>query len=245
MAQELTTISTPDGRCPAHVLTPEGKGSWPAVIFFMDGLGIRPALIAMAQRLADAGYLVLLPDMYYRFGPYAPLVPREIFKGDIRAAIGPMLATTDNTKAAEDAGAFLAWLDTRADVAPCGVGVVGFCMGGGMALTVAGSYPERILAAASFHGGRLATDEPTSPHLLAPRIKAELYIAGADKDDSYPPEMAERLGKALSEAGVRYRAEIYAGAAHGWMKTDFPVYDEAAAERGWRELLALFARTLR
>ena len=101
-----------------------------------------------------------------------------------------------------------------------------------------------MAAAASFHGGRLATDEPESPHLLAPQIKAELLIAGADNDASYPPEMAERLVAALTEAGVRFHAEIYAGAAHGWMKKDFPVYDEAAAERGWAEMLALFARNL-
>ena len=245
MAREQTIIRTTDGQCPASVLTPEGAGPWSAAIFFMDGFGIRPALVAMAQRLANAGYLVLLPDMFYRFGPYAPLVPRDIFGGDFRGVIGPMMATTDNHKAAQDAGAYLAWLGARSDVARSRVGVVGFCMGGGMALTVAGTYPDRIAAAASFHGGRLATDEPTSPHRLAPSMKGEVYVAGADNDHGYPPEQAERLEQALSEAGVRHHAEIYSGAAHGWMKPDFPVYNEAAAERGWRELLALFARNLR
>jgi carboxymethylenebutenolidase len=244
MTHEQTTISTSAGNCPAHVFTPAGAGPWPAIIFFMDGLGIRPTLIDMAQRLADAGYVVLLPDMYYRFGPYAPLVPREIFQGDVRAAIGPMIATTGNLPAAEDTRAFLAWLDSRADVAGPKIGVVGFCMGGGIALTVAGTYPDSVAAAASFHGGQLATDEPASPHLLAPQMQAEIYVAGADNDHSYPPEMEVRLKQALTAAGVRHHAEIYAGAAHGWMKPDFPVYDEAAAERGWREMLALFARNL-
>ncbi|HEY0270354.1 MAG TPA: dienelactone hydrolase family protein [Sphingomonas sp.] len=244
MAHEEISIRTPDGDCPVQVLTPAGAGPWPAVIFYMDALAIRPALTGMAQRLADAGYIVLLPDLFYRFGRYAPLDPKAVFAGDFRAIVGPMMATTDSRKAAEDTAAFLAYLDGRDDVAGGKIGTVGFCMGGGMALTVAGLYPERVAAAASFHGGNLATDAPASPHLLAPKITAEVYVAGADKDHSYPPEMAERLDKALTEAGVTHRCEIYPGAAHGWMKTDFPVHDEAAAERGWKELLALFARTL-
>jgi carboxymethylenebutenolidase len=114
-----------------------------------------------------------------------------------------------------------------------------------MAITAAGTYPDRIAAAISFHGGRLATDDAASPHLLAPKIRAELYIAVADNDRSCPPEMVERFTKALDDAGVRYRCETYRGASHGWMKPDFPVYDEATAERGWSEMLALFGRALR
>ena len=246
MGHEQVAIRTKDGECPTHVFTPDGEGAWPAVILYMDAGGIRPTLFDMASRLAGSGYVVLVPDLFYRFGPYGPLVPKELFKnGDFRAVIGPMMATTDNHKAAEDSEALLAYLDTRSDVAGRKIGTVGFCMGGGMALTVAGTFPDRVAAAASFHGGNLATDAPTSPHLLAPRIAAEVYVAGADQDASYPLEMAERLEAALTDAGVRYRAEIYAGAAHGWMKPDFPVYDEAAAERGWREMLALFERNLR
>ncbi len=245
MADEQVSIHTKDGDCPVQVLTPSsGAGPWPAAIFYMDALAIRPTLAAMGQRLADAGYVVLLPDMFYRFGPYAPMDPKAVFAGDFRATIGPMMGTTNAQKAAEDTEAFLAYLDTRADVKGPKIGVVGFCMGGGMALTVAGTFPDRVAAAASFHGGNLATDAETSPHLLAPKIKAEVYVAGADNDNSYPPEMAERLEKALTEAGVKHHAEIYPGAAHGWMKPDFPVYDEAAAERGWTELLALFGRNL-
>ena len=245
MAHEQVTIRTRDGECPTHVLTPDGAGPWPAVIFYMDGLAIRPTLIEMAARLAGYGYVVLLPDMFYRFGPYAPLVPKEVFQADFRAVVGPMMATTDNHKAADDTAAFIAWLDTRADVAGAKIGTVGFCMGGGMALTAAGTYPDRVAAAASFHGGRLATDLPVSPHLLAPKIRGEVYVAGADNDATYPIDMAERFERALGDAGVRHVCEIYPGAAHGWMKPDFPVYDEAAAERGWREMLALFERNLK
>ena len=244
MAHEQLTIRTDDGDCPCQLFTPStGEGPWPAVIMYMDAGGIRPAISEMSQRLADAGYVVLLPDLYYRYGPYDPFVPKEVFAGDFRKVLGPLMATTDNLKAAADTNAFLSYLDQRDDVAGFKAGAVGFCMGGGMAIAAAGTWPDRFAAVASFHGGRLATDEPTSPHLLAPRIEAELYIAAAEHDASYPPEMATRFEAALDNAGVRYRADIYP-AAHGWMKPDFPVYNHDQAERGWREMLDLFGRTL-
>ena len=244
MPTEHVTIRTRDGDCRSHVVTPDGAGPWPAVILYMDAGGIRPALLDMASQLAAAGAVVLLPDLFYRYGPYGPFVPKEVFKGDFRAVLGPLMATTGNDKAAADTEAFLAYLDMRGDVAGRGIGAVGFCMGGGMALASAGTYPERFAAAASFHGGNLATDAPTSPHLLAPRLKAEIYIAAAENDGSYPPAMAERLERSLTEAGVRFTAEAYP-AAHGWMMPDFPVYDPVAAERGWSAMLELFRRTLR
>jgi carboxymethylenebutenolidase len=243
---EQLSIRTRDGECPVRVFTPQGSGRWPAAIFFMDGLGIRPTLLDMAQRLADGGYVVLLPDMFYRAGPYGPFEPEKLFAaGNLREALAPYFASTDNRRAAEDTQAFLAYLDTRADVAGSKIGVTGYCMGGGIALTVAGTYPDRIAAAASFHGGNLATDSELSPHLLAPRMKGRIYVAGADKDDSYPPDMAERLEKALSDVGVDHRCEIYPGALHGWTMADFPIYDAPAAERHWRALLDLFGTTLR
>jgi carboxymethylenebutenolidase len=244
MTQEQVSIQAKDGPCTAQVFTPDGAGPWPAVIFYSDAFGIRPAMVEMAGHLASAGYVVLLPDLFYRFGPYGPLVPKEVLAGDFRAIIGPMMGTTDNHKAADDTAAFLAYLDTRSDVEGKKVGTVGFCMGGGMAITAAGYYPERVAAAVSFHGGNLVTDQPTSPHLLASKIKAELYVAGADNDHSYPPEMAERLEAVLTEAGVTHVCEIYEGKLHGWMKPDMPVYDAAAAERGWSELFALYRRAL-
>jgi carboxymethylenebutenolidase len=244
MSEIHINIQEKDGPCRAWVLKPHGAGRWPAVIFYMDGFGIRPGMIQMATYLADKGYVVLLPDLYYRLGDYAPLDPREVLKGDVRATMGPMMASTDNHKAGEDTSAFIAYLDTRSDVAGKKIGTVGFCMGGGMALTAAAYYPDRIAAAVSFHGGNLATDLPTSPHLLLPKVKAELYIAIADNDHGYPPEMAARFETALQAAGVKHKSELYAGKAHGWMKPDLPVYDAKAADKGWNELLALYARTL-
>lgn len=244
MSQQQVSIQTKDGVCKAWILTPDGKGPWPGVIFYMDGFGIRPTMVEMANHIAKQGYLVLLPDLFYRFGPYGPYDPKEVMKGDFRAIMGPLMASTDNHKAAEDTASFLSYFESRDDVVRDKVGTVGFCMGGGMALTAAGYYSDRIVAAASFHGGNLATDLPTSPHLVVPKIKAEVYVAGADKDHGYSPEMAQRLEDALTKAGVRHKCEVYEGKMHGWMKPDMPVYDAQAAERGWRELFALYKRTL-
>lgn len=239
---ERLSIQAADGTCSVHLFRPDGEGSWPAVIVYMDALAIRPAMIDLAARLATAGYVVLLPDMFYRYGPYAPMVASEI--RDFRKEIGPLMATVDNAKAARDTAFFLDFLAARPDVRNGKVGTTGYCMGGGMALTAAGFFPDRVVAAASFHGGSLATDAEDSPHLVAPAMKAEIYVAGADNDRSYPPEMAERLEAALTEAGVKHRCEIYQGIAHGWTMPDLGIYDKAAAERAWRELLELFERNL-
>jgi carboxymethylenebutenolidase len=245
MSYETLSVRAKDGDCPVYVFTPKGTGPWPAAIFFMDGLGIRPILFEMAQRLADGGYVVLLPDLYYRAGPYEPLDPKAVFaSNDVRGAIGHLYSTTGNTKAAQDTEAFLALIDSRKDVKGKKIGTTGYCMGGGISLTVAGTYPDRIAAAASFHGGGLASDAEDSPHLLAPKMKARVYVGGADQDGSYPPEMAERLDKALTDAKVDHRCEIYEGALHGWTMADFPIYNEPAAERHWQELFALFKATL-
>lgn len=246
MSHDQFWIETGEGQCSAHLLTPKSGGPWPGVIFCMDGFGIRPTLLQMAQRLADGGYAVLLVDLYYRAGSYGPLTPAEIFaSGDVMGAIGHLFASTDNRRAAQDAKAFIAWLDECPEVTGRRYGVTGYCMGGGIALSIAGTWPDHIAAAASFHGGNLASDADTSPHLLARSIKAHVYVAGADQDEWYPLEMAERLEKALTDAEVDHRCEIYSGALHGFTIADFPVFNEAAAERHWRELFALFDGTLR
>ena len=244
MPHEQVTVHAGDGDCTTHVLTPTDGEGGPAILFYFDAGGIRPAVIAMAQRLADAGYVVLVPDLFYRHGPYGPLVPAEVFAGDAAAILGPLMATTGNAIAAEDTASVLSYADTRSDVRGKTIGAVGFCMGGGMAIAAAGTYPDRVVAAASFHGGGLATDAPDSPHLYAPKLKAELYVAAAEDDDFYPPAMADRLKAALRAAGVAHTHETYP-AAHGWMKPDFPSHDEAAAERGWDEMISLFDRLLK
>jgi carboxymethylenebutenolidase len=244
MAHEQAIITTRSGEMSVDLFTADDGTPAPAIIFYMDAGSIRPATLAMAARLSEAGFVVLLPDLFYRYGPYGPLDPKEVFKGDVKAILGPLMATTGNARSAEATDALLAFLDSRTEVAGVKVGAVGFCMGGGMAIAAAGTRPDRFAAVASFHGGNLATEAPDSPHSYATRLDAELYIAVAENDGSYPPAMAEQFEHALNEAGVSYRSETYP-AAHGWMKPDFPVYDETAAEHGWREMLAFFRRTLR
>jgi len=245
MPHEQVTIRASDGDCPTHVFTPPGEGPWPAVIFYMDGLGIRPSLLEMGQRLADGGYLVLLPDLYYRFGPYAPLNPKALAEsGTVMEAIGPMFVTTSSHKAVADTVAFLAYLDTRKDVCGTGIGTTGYCMGGAMSLTVSGEHADRVAAAASFHGGGLVTDQPDSPHLSARKAKGRLYIAHAVEDPYCPPEMIAALDTVLDEAGVDYTSEVYEGALHGWTVPDSPIYNHDAAERHWDALFRLLKETL-
>ena len=247
MSHERVTITAPDGDCRAFSFTPEGKGGasqvLPGVLFYMDAGGIRPAMLAMAQRVADAGYAVLLPDLFYRYGEYGPLVPAEVLGPRMEAVLGPLVATTGNAVAAKDTGAFLDFLDERTDVADGLRGAVGFCMGGGMAIAAAAEHASQIGAVASFHGGGLATDAQDSPHRYADDLSAGLYVAAATDDPYYPPEMAGQFCAALAEAGVPHEHETYP-AAHGWMVPDFPSHDEAAAERGWTALDAFFGRAL-
>ncbi|MDX5331587.1 MAG: dienelactone hydrolase family protein [Caulobacteraceae bacterium] len=246
MRQEVS-IRTQDGAMRAFAFTPEtGEGPWPAVIFYMDAPAIRPALFDMGERLASHGYFVVMPDLYWRAGAYEPIDMATIRNDEARReAFGRLRASTNPQAQLVDTQGILDWLDgqPRADAAR--VGLTGYCMGGGIALRAAGAFPEQVAAAASFHGGNLATDEADSPHLSAPRIKAQVLVAGADEDRSFPPEQMERLSAALDAAGVKAEVVIYPGARHGYAPADMPAYDREASERHWRDLLALFQANLK
>jgi len=240
-------IKTRDGICRSFVYRPAGSGPWPAVLIFMDGLGIRPAMLEVGERLAMHGYFVLLPDLFYRSGPYEPMDPHTVFTDPDKRKIlmEKFFAPASPANIMSDTSAFLDYLAAQPEVKPGGIGTTGYCMGGLMSLTAAGTYPDRIVATASYHGGRLATDAPDSPHLLAPKIRSRVYVAGAIEDQSFTDEMKQRLESALTAAGVDHRVETYQ-ARHGWVFRDTPVYDAAAAERHWQTLLALLdAKLLR
>jgi carboxymethylenebutenolidase len=242
------SIPTPDGPARAFTFQPEaGEGPWPAVIFFMDAPAIRPALFEMSQRLANHGYFVLLPDMFWRAGPYEPIDIAAVFGNEEarREQFMKMRASTDTARGDADTTAFLEFLSRQPQVKGGKVGTTGYCMGCGLSLRAAGLHPDRVIAAAGFHGGRLATDHPDSAHLLAPKIKAKVFIAGAEGDAGFPPEQADRLREALNAAGVDNEVTIYAGARHGYTMPDLPVYNEAAAERHWTDMLKLFDETLK
>jgi carboxymethylenebutenolidase len=211
---------------------------------FMDAGGVRPALIDMAQHLADLGYVSLLPEMYYRQGPYEPFRLETAFSDPAeRSRLLAMASSVTKAMVASDTEAFLDFLLSRPEVAGTKVGTTGYCMGGGLSLISAGSHPDRIAAAASFHGGRLATDEPDSPHRIVGRITGRVYVAAAENDGSFPPEQAAILEKALTDAGVDHKLEVYP-ALHGFAVPDNPTYDASAASRHWDALAELFQATL-
>lgn len=213
----------------------------------MDAPAIRPALFEMCERLAGHGYFVLLPDMFWRAGPYEPINVAEVFADEAkrRERFGKFMGSTDPQKQLSDARACVAYLEKQPQVKHGKVGVTGYCMGAGIALRLAGEAPDQVAAAAGFHGGRLATDAPDSPHLLAPKIKARVYVGGADEDAGFPPEQADRLREALTAAGVDNEITIYPGARHGYTMPDLPVYNQAAAERHWTALFRLLDETLK
>jgi carboxymethylenebutenolidase len=239
-------IKTRDGLCPCYVYRPAGSGPWPAVLVFMDGPGIRPAMLQLGERLATHGYLVLVPDLFYRAGPYEPMDPRTLFSDPEKRKLvmEKFFPVATSANIMSDMPAFLGWLAAQRDVQGGGIGVTGYCMGGRLALIAAGTYPEHIVAAASYHGGRLANDDADSPHRLAPKMKARVYVGAAIEDQSFPDDMKARLENALADAGVDHRIETYP-AKHGWVFPDFPVYDAAASERHWQTMLALFESKLR
>ncbi len=233
-------IPTPDGVMDGRAVQPADDGRWPAVIFYMDAGGVRPGLVGMAERLSAAGYFVVLPNLYYRSGPQAPLDPATAFQeGPERQRMFAMYQSINHALIARDTAACLDWLSTRPAVKGSKVGCVGYCMGGGYALAAAGRHPDRVAAVASFHGARLATDAPDSPHRLAPKMRATIYIGVAGIDPHFTDEECERLRAALDEAGLTFTIEVYENAKHGFAVDDVPVYDRDASERHWRALFRL------
>jgi carboxymethylenebutenolidase len=247
----VTTVEvpTPDGVADALLALPDGEGPWPGVLLFMDAFGVRPQLSDMASHLAERGYVVLVPNVFYRAGRAPVVAVDDLGTPEGRAAafekLAPLMKDLTEDLATRDAAAYLRFLEADEHVADAPFGTVGYCMGAALALRVAAVAGDRVAAMAGFHGGRLATDDPSSPHLLAHRVSAEVYLAHADEDASMPPEQQQRLTGALTSAGVRHTAELYRGAQHGFTMADTAMYDEAATERHWDRLLDLLDRRLR
>ncbi|MEV6483834.1 dienelactone hydrolase family protein [Streptomyces sp. NPDC051576] len=240
-------IPTEDGIADAYLVRPGDELPRPAVLLYQDGFGLRPHLRSMADRLAGSGYTVLVPNVFYGHGR-APVVELpEFIDPEARPAIfqqlGPLMTGLTPDLIRRDVGAYLNWLTDSPLVADGPVAVTGYCMGARLALYTAGAYPDRVAAVAGFHGGRLATDEPDSPHLAAEHITAEVYFGHADQDHSLPEEQIKRFEDALTAAGVRHRCEVYPGAEHGYTQADTSSYDAAADERHWAALLDLLKRT--
>ncbi|UUO00596.1 dienelactone hydrolase family protein [Mycolicibacterium novocastrense] len=238
------TVTTPDGACPVTLHTPNGPGPWTGVVMYVDAGGVRDTFQEMAARLAGFGHAVLLPDVYYRHGDWEPFDMRTAFTdAKQRSRLFSMISSITSDMMASDAAAFFDFLQSRPEVKGDAFGVCGYCMGGRTSVIVAGRVPDRVAAAGSFHAGGLVTDEPTSPHLLADRMKATVYVAGAEKDQSFTTAHAETLDKALTAANVAHTVEFYP-AGHGFAVPDNAPYDEEAAQRHWIALQELFESAL-
>ncbi|HET9656474.1 MAG TPA: dienelactone hydrolase family protein [Kineosporiaceae bacterium] len=247
----VTSLDVPssDGIADALLAVPDAPGRHPGILLYMDAFGLRPRIAEMAGRFADAGYVVLAPNVFHR-SARSPLVDpsgladpanREAVFGQVM----PMINALTPDLAVADAHAWLAFLTALDRVCDGPFATVGYCMGGRLALRTGAAAPDRVAAVASYHAGQVATAAPDSVHLTFPQLRAEIYLAHADNDGSMSPEQQALVAHALDEAGVTYTAELYRGAAHGFTMADTAAYDAAAEQRHWDTALALFRRALR
>jgi carboxymethylenebutenolidase len=246
MRKTMVDVPTEDGVADTYLVVPDGAGPHPGVLIFMDAFGLRPRLKEMADRIAERGYAVLVPNILYR-GGRAPLVDMTALRdpekrGKAFEALMPLIQGLTTDLLTRDTRTYLDFFAGQDGVDPGPVVVVGYCMGGTNALKAIEAYPDRIKAMASFHGGRLATDQPDSPHLGVGSITGEAYFGHADNDGSMTKEQIETLEAALDQAGVTYTSEVYEGAPHGFTMSDTAMYNEAGEQRHWVNLFALLDR---
>ena len=248
------TIKTPDGMCQAAFIHP-ATGAYPGVIVWPDAFGLRPVMREFGRRVAAEGYSVLVPNPFYRVTNQTPVVADTIHfnfgnQADM-SKLTPLMGSIGAPGAAEkDAVAFVAFLDSQQQVDKAKkIGTQGYCMGGPLTLRTAAAASNRVGAGGSFHGGGLVTDMPTSPHLLAPKIKAKFYFGIASNDDMRQPDAKDKLKVAFAAAGNPAEIEVYKERLHGWTVPDMPIqpmpiYNRQDAERAWTKLFALYKTAL-
>jgi len=235
-------VTTPDGVADCFFVHPS-SGAHPGVLIWPDAFGLRPAKMQMGRRLAESGYSVLVVNQYYR-AQRAPIVSSTNF-AEVRETLMPLMGSLNADTQTRDAMAFISFLDDQPSVDQSRkMGTMGYCMGGPFTMRTAAAVPDRVGAAASFHGGGLVTDADDSPHLLVPEMKAHYLFAIAENDDANQPEAKDVLRDAFAQAGLPAEIEVYEGARHGWCPPDSTVYHEAQAERAWSRLLVLFEEAL-
>lgn len=247
MPTKMLHIPTTDGQADAFAAFPEGGERHPGVLMYSDAFGVRPVLREMAHDLAEHGYYVLVPNLYYRHGP-APVVELPEYIGeDIRPAVVAQLmpllkAHTTTERVLRDADAYLQFLAAQPEVSAGPVAVTGYCIGTLLALRAAAAHPDQVAAVAGFHPGFVVTDAPDSPHRLVPKLTAEVHLGLAEGDLS--PEVISELSQALDAAGLGHTCEIYPGTVHGFTMADTDAFSPSALQRHWERLLPLLYRTL-
>jgi carboxymethylenebutenolidase len=247
MPTALLQIPTPDGQADAFAAFPDDGKRHPGVLFYMDIFGIRPELERRARELAEHGYYVLIPNVFYRHGP-APLIELPAYVGEQERPkaveqLMPLVHAHSTDRALSDADAYLRFLTSRPEVGPGPVATIGYCMGGGLALRTAAAHPGMVGAVAAFHPGKLVSDAPDSLHrAVIPAITADVHIGHAETD--MRPEAVGELNQVLDAAGVRYSSEIYPGTVHGFTMSDTAAYSDAGLNQHWDRLLALLGGAL-
>ncbi len=240
VSESEVLIETPDGKCDAYFVTPQ-SGAHAAVLIWPDIFGLRPAFRQMGKRLAESGYSVLVVNPFYRMQP-APTAAKGA-NTPISEVI-PLARSLDAAKHTTDAKAFITWLDSQTQVDKSKkIGTTGYCMGGPIVMRAAAAVPDRVGAAATFHGGGLVSDNSDSPHQLIPQMKAQFLIAIAENDDQRDPDAKVVLTEAFADAKLSAEIEVYP-AGHGWCPPDTKVHNHEQAEKAWRRMLALFEKAL-
>ena len=238
-------VTTPDGIADCYLSKPAGDGTYPGVLFMIDAIGLRPRIEEMADRIADQGYVVLAPNVFYRAGRAPLWETPNLHDPDSRAnfmqSLGPLMGALTPAAVAADGDAYL---DTLGELTNGAIGITGYCFGGRLGWTLAAENPDRVAALGGFHTGGMVTDGEDSPHLLAPGVRAEVYWGHADQDHSMTAENIATLDHAMEDAGVRHTTELYEHAQHGYTMSDMGAYNQAAAERHFTALFALLHRAL-
>lgn len=241
----MIDVQTRDGVADCYLTRPTGDGGHPGVLFVMDAIGLRPQIEEMADRIAAQGYIVLAPNVFYR-GGRAPLwatpnLEDAEARGRFFRTLGPLMGALTAEAVAADGRAYL---DRLGELSDGPVGVTGYCFGGWFGWMVAAAHPDRVGALGGFHTGRMVTEDQDSAHLLAARIRAEVYWGHADQDPSMTVQNIAALEQAMDDAGVHHTTEVYEDAQHGYTMADTSAYDEAAAERHFEALFALLDRAI-
>jgi carboxymethylenebutenolidase len=244
MIEYTPIIQAADGSAEAIVYTP-GDGPHPGLLFYTDIFGIRPEAQTVARRFAEAGYTVMMPNVFYRYKKL-PLLDFEFKMGEERSmkALAGLFGSLTGAMMEKDAPHYVEALLNRNDVAGDRIAVVGYCFTGAMALRTAAMMPDKVAAAASFHGGRLVTEDEDSPHTRIPKVKGELYFGHAVQDQSATPAQIAKLEDTLKGWGGAFQSEVYEGALHGWTMPGREVYNPKQAERHHEKMLDLLKRTL-